>query len=220
MSAHSERAHALLSASGSKRWLACTPSARAEEQYLKELEAQGISEPESVYAQEGTAAHEYSELILHKELGNITKAQATRRMNKFRKENEFYSEEMEEFVHVYTDYVLEKVSEAQSLASDALVLIEQKLDYSEWVEEGFGTGDVLIIADSKLDIIDLKYGKGVPVSAVDNPQMKLYALGALAAYAAIYDIDEVCMTIVQPRLDNISSFTISTEDLMNCTKTK
>lgn len=213
MTAHSERAHALLSASGSKRWLSCTPSARAEELYINELKAQGIGEENSVYAQEGTAAHEYSEILLNRELGNLTKSQASRKINKFKKESEFYSEEFEEYVQSYVDYVMEQVNEAMSRTPDAHVLIEQRLDFSEYVPDGFGTGDVLIIVDGKLEIIDLKYGKGVPVSAIDNTQMMLYGIGAASAYAFIYDVEEISMTIVQPRLDNISTYSISTDEL-------
>lgn len=210
---HSERAHALLSASSSHRWLVCTPSAKAENIFLKELEAQGKKD-ESEYAKEGTAAHEYSELILNRELGNLTKAQATRRINKFKKENEqYYNEEMEEAIGIYSDYVLEKVNEARSETPDAQVIIEQRLDYSQWAPEGFGTGDVLIIRDGIMEIIDLKYGKGVPVDAYENSQLKLYGLGALAEFDILYDIHTVRLTIVQPRLDNISTFEISTQDL-------
>ncbi|MEY9976540.1 DUF2800 domain-containing protein [Lysinibacillus sp. RC79] len=213
MTGHSERAHALLSASGSKRWLTCTPSARAEGLYMQELANQGIKEPESDFAEEGTQAHEYSEIILDRELGTITKAQATRRINKFKKEKQFYGPEMEEMVEVYTDFVMERVNAARLETSDALVLIEQRLDFSQWVPDGFGTGDVLIVRDGVLEIIDLKYGKGVPVDAYENPQMKLYALGAITAHDVLYDIQEVHMTIVQPRLDSISTFEMSAEDL-------
>ncbi|MGE7839566.1 DUF2800 domain-containing protein [Lysinibacillus sp. NPDC093712] len=213
MTGHSERAHALLSASGSKRWLACTPSARAEGIFMQELEAQGIKEPESPFAEEGTQAHEYSEIILDRELGVITKAQATRRINKFKKEKQYYGPEMEEMVEVYTDFVMERVNAARLETPDALVLIEQRLDFSQWVPNGFGTGDVLLVRDGVLEIIDLKYGKGVAVDAYENPQMKLYALGAITAHDVLYDIQEVHMTIVQPRLDSISTFEMSAEDL-------
>lgn len=213
MTGHNERAHALLSASGSKRWLTCTPSARAEGLYMQELSNQGITEQESPFAEEGTQAHEYSEIILERELGTITKAQATRRINKFKKEKQYYGPEMEDMVEVYTDFVMERVNAARLETPDALVLIEQRLDFSQWVPEGFGTGDVLIVRDGVLEIIDLKYGKGVAVDAYENPQLKLYALGAIAAHDVLYDIQEVRMTIVQPRLDNISTFEMSAEDL-------
>lgn len=213
MTGHSERAHALLSASGSKRWLTCTPSARAEGLYMQELSNQGITEQESPFAEEGTQAHEYSEIILERELGTITKAQATRSINKFKKEKQYYGPEMEDMVEVYTDFVMERVNAARLETPDALVLIEQRLDFSQWVPEGFGTGDVLIVRDGVLEIIDLKYGKGVAVDAYENPQLKLYALGAIAAHDVLYDIQEVRMTIVQPRLDNISTFEMSADDL-------
>lgn len=213
MTSHSERTHALLSASGSKRWLTCTPSARAEGLYMQELSNQGITEQESPFAEEGTQAHEYSEIILERELGTITKAQATRRINKFKKEKQYYGPEMEDMVEAYTDFVMERVNAARLETPDALVLIEQRLDFSQWVPEGFGTGDVLIVRDGVLEIIDLKYGKGVAVDAYENPQLKLYALGAIAAHDVLYDIQEVRMTIVQPRLDSISTFEVSAEDL-------
>lgn len=219
MTGHSERAHALLSASGSKRWLTCTPSARAEDLFVSELKRQGIEEETSEFALEGTAAHEYSEILLNRELGNLTKAQATKQISKFKKTNQYYSEELEEYVQVYVDYVLERVNEAKSATSDALVLIEQRLDFSAYVPNGFGTGDVLIIGDGKLEIIDLKYGKGVPVSAHENTQMMLYGVGASDAYAFMYDIEDISMTIVQPRLDSISTYTINTDELTDWAET-
>lgn len=215
MAGHSERAHALLSASGAKRWMTCTPSAQAERIFTLQMEAQGIKEPESEYAKQGTAAHEYSELILQRELGTLTKSQATRRINKFKKENSYYDEEMESMVEVYTDYVMERVNEAKAETQDALVLIEQRLDYSDYVPDGFGTGDVLIVREGQLDIIDLKYGKGVPVDAEHNPQIMMYALGSLKEHDILYDIETLTMTIVQPRLDSISTFEMSVSDLLD-----
>lgn len=198
--AHAERAHAKLSASGSKRWLACTPSVRLES---------GFKDKTSTFAEEGTAAHELSELMLAFELKNINKATYTRRLNKFTKENQYYSQEMMDYVQGYVDYVMERVNAMRARTEDALVLIEQRLDFSDWVPEGFGTGDVLLIGDGLLEIIDLKYGKGVEVSAQANTQMMLYGLGALNAHDLLYDIEDVHMTIVQPRLDAISSYTLS-----------
>lgn len=204
-SPHAERAHARLSASGSSRWMACTPSAEMEK---------GFADTTSVFAEEGTAAHELSEIFLLYALKQITKATHTRRLNKFKKENQFYSESMHDYVQLYLDVVMERVNEAYASTPDAIALIEQRLDFSDWVPEGFGTGDVLIIADGQLEIVDLKYGKGVPVSAIDNSQMRLYGLGALSHYNYLYDIDRVRMTIVQPRLDSISSETMSADEIM------
>lgn len=198
-----ERAHALLSASGAKRWMSCTPSARLEENF---------AESTSVYAEEGTLAHTYAELQLKKSLKLIT-AKAFKKQTDLIIKDSFYSKELEESVQTYVTVVMERYAEAKKRSKDAVVFTEQKLDFSAYVPEGFGTGDVVIIADGILEIIDLKYGKGVPVSAEDNPQLKLYGLGALEAFEMLYDVDTIRMTIVQPRIDNISSESISVSDL-------
>ncbi|WJY27423.1 DUF2800 domain-containing protein [Sporosarcina trichiuri] len=202
---HAERAHAKLSASGSSRWMACTPSAAAEKD---------LPDSTSIFAEEGTAAHELSELFLQYEIGEISKRALSIRVNKFKAKNEHYSQAMEDYVKSYVDVVMERVNEARAATPDALVMIEQRLDFSEWVPEGFGTGDVLIIADGQLEVVDLKYGKGVPVSAENNSQMRLYGLGAYDRYSVLYDIDTVRMTIVQPRLDSISSETLTADELL------
>lgn len=212
---HAERAHALLSASGSSRWMACTPSALLEDEYMKALAAKGQHEKTSEYAEEGTSAHELSELILAHELGKIKKATFTRRINKFQKENKYYSEEMMDYVTEYTDFVMERVNAAKLETPDAVALIEQRLDFSKWIPHGFGTGDMLIISEGKLEIIDLKYGKGVPVSADYNKQMMIYALGAIAEHDFMYDIQDVSMTIVQPRLDSISTYESTAKELLD-----
>lgn len=203
---HAERAHAVLSASGSSRWLNCTPSAMQEKD---------IPDQTSEFAREGTAAHELSEFFLQHHVGEISQTARTRRINKFKKENEFYSQEMEDYVQQYVDIVIEKINEAHAASEgDAVVLIEQRLDFSEWVPNGFGTGDVVIIADSYIEIIDLKYGKGVPVSAENNSQARLYALGAINQFGILYEFETVKSTIVQPRLDNISSEEMAVDDLL------
>jgi len=203
---HAERAHAVLSASGSSRWLNCTPSAMQEKD---------IPDQTSEFAREGTAAHELSEFYLQHHVGEISQTARTRRINKVKKENEFYSQEMEDYVQQYVDIVIEKINEAHAASeSDAVVLIEQRLDFSEWVPNGFGTGDVVIIADSYIEIIDLKYGKGVPVSAENNSQARLYALGAINQFGILYEFETVKSTIVQPRLDNISSEEMAVDDLL------
>jgi hypothetical protein len=201
---HSERAHALLSASGSKRWMTCIPSAMLEEQFEDET---------SPFAEEGTTAHELFELHLALELKEITKRKHTYGLKKFQ-ENEYYSQEMEDHVQTCVDIVMERINEAKAKSKDAVVLIEQRLDYSEWVPEGFGTGDVVIIADRVLEIVDLKYGKGVPVSAVENTQMALYALGAINQFGMLYDFEKVRTTIVQPRLDSVSSEELDVDELL------
>lgn len=203
---HAERDHAVLSASGAHRWMACTPSAMQEKE---------IPDTTSEFAEEGTAAHELSEIYLLHEIEEIAKGTRTRRINKFKKENEYYTEEMTDYVEAYVDIVVEKINEAKARSSDAVVLLEQRLDFSAWVPQGFGTGDVVIISDGILEVIDLKYGKGVEVSAVNNPQLRLYGLGAYNLYDMLYDIDSVSMTIVQPRLDSVSTETLETSTLLD-----
>ncbi len=198
-----ERKHAVLSASSAYRWLACPPSARLEEQF---------EETTSTYAEEGTLAHALAELKLRLCLKQITTKEFAKKLRELEK-NEHYSASMLDYIESYASIVMEKVNEAKARSADAVVLLEQKLDFSDWVPEGFGTGDVVIISDGVLETIDLKYGKGVPVSAEDNAQMRLYALGALATFDALYGIKIVRMTIVQPRLDNVSSDEITAEML-------
>ena len=198
-----ERKHAILSASGAYRWLACPPSARLEEQF---------EETTSTYAEEGTLAHALAEAKLKLYLKQIPAKEFAKKLQEFEK-SEHYSTSMLDYIESYASIVMEKVNEAKARSADAVVLLEQKLDFSDWVPEGFGTGDVVIISDGVLEIIDLKYGKGVPVSAEDNAQMRLYALGALATFDSLYDIKTVRMTIVQPRLDSVSSDEIPAEML-------
>lgn len=188
--------HALLSASSSKRWLNCTPSARLEEQFTKDTR--------SVYAEEGTAAHALAE---HK-LKRLLKRRSRRPVS------DYDCDEMEECTDEYVAYAMEQIELAKQSCKDPVVLIEQHLDYSAYVPEGFGTGDLVIVADGSLTVIDLKYGKGVAVEAEWNPQMMLYGLGALELFDAIYDIDTVRMTIYQPRLESVSTWELSVGDLM------
>ncbi|MEK4449908.1 DUF2800 domain-containing protein [Paenibacillus sp. FSL L8-0506] len=201
---HASRAHAKLSASGSKRWLSCTPSAELESHF---------EETTSDFAEEGTAAHELSEIWLKFRLSQIKSGEHKKLWEKAKK-GKYYSPEMEDYVQGYVTIVLERVSEARKRSKDAAVLLEQRLDFSAWVPDGFGTGDVLIIADDTMEVIDLKYGKGVPVSAEDNSQMRLYGLGALDGYGYLYDIQTVRMTIVQPRLDSVSTEDLPATDLI------
>lgn len=186
--------HAILSASASHRWLSCTPSARLE------LEFDGM---DSEAAKEGTAAHALAEHKLRKAL----------RMRSRRPVSEYDSDEMEECTDSYVAFILELVSAARERCKDPIVLIEQRLDFSEYVPDGFGTGDCVLVSDDTLHIVDLKYGMGILVDAEDNPQMKLYALGALGLFDALYDIKEVSMTIFQPRRENVSTWTIPVDDL-------
>lgn len=204
----SEKAHAILSASGSKWWITCTPSAKLELDFEEE---------KSVYAEEGTLTHEIGELMLSLHSKLITKQAYTRKINKLRT-NSSYSKEMEDYVKVYADYCIEKINEAYARSKDAVILLEQRLDFSNYVSEGFGTGDLVIISDSILEIVDLKYGKGVAVDTTVNTQMMLYALGALNQFECLYDIGKLRMTIVQPRLDSISTDEISVEILTEWTE--
>lgn len=127
--------------------------------------------------------------------------------------SDYDSDEMEECSDAYVDFVMEQVNAAKQVCKDPIVLIEQHLDFSCYVPEGFGTGDCIIVSDDRIHIVDFKYGIGVLVEAENNPQMKLYALGALALYDALYDIREVSMTIFQPRRENVSTWTIPVEEL-------
>ncbi|MEC1695940.1 DUF2800 domain-containing protein [Schinkia azotoformans] len=186
--------HAVLSASGSHRWLNCLPSARLELEF---------ENSESNAAAEGTAAHAICEHKLKKAL----------HMRSKRPVSVYDSDEMEEHSDAYVEFVMEQLELARQSCTDPLILIEQRLDFSCYVPQGFGTGDCIIIGDKKLHIIDFKYGMGVLVDAVENPQMKLYALGALEIYDSLYDIEEVSMTIFQPRRENVSTWTIPVKEL-------
>lgn len=186
--------HAILSASSSHRWLHCLPSARLE------LEFENTN---GEAAKEGTAAHALSEHKLKKAL----------RIRSKRPASEYDSDEMEECTDAYVDFIMEQVELARKSCTDPIVLIEQRLDFSCYVPDGFGTGDCVIISDDRLHIVDFKYGMGVLVDAEDNPQMKLYALGALEIYDSLYDIKEISMTIFQPRRENVSTWTVPVEEL-------
>jgi len=207
MEKHEERDHALLSASGSSRWLNCTPSARIEEELYPK------NDTGSVYAREGTLAHELAELELSYKFGSIKKVEYYQRLESI-KEHELYSSEMPEEVAKYVDYVWEEYLE-RSKKAESTLLIEQKFDLTSYVPEGFGTGDSSIISEPLLEIVDLKYGRGNTVYAPDNPQLKLYGLGALEELSLLYEIETVKLTIVQPRLNHFSSFEISVEELLD-----
>lgn len=181
--------HAILSASGAHRWLICTPSARLEQEF---------KDTANEAAAEGIAAHALAEYKLKKALKMCSK----------RPVSQYHNAEMDELTDDYVNYVIEQLALIKLQCPDPLVLIEQRLDFSKYVPDGFGTGDCLIIADGALHIIDLKYGQGVLVNAEDNPQMMLYALGALELFDGIYDIETVVMTIFQPRRDNVSTYTL------------
>lgn len=186
--------HAFLSPSSSHRWLNCTPSAMLEAEFENKT---------SEAAKEGTVAHALCEHKLKK---------ALRRRSK-RPVSCYDSDEMQEHTDAYVDFVLEQLDIAKQNCKDPLVLIEQHVDFSEYVPDGYGTADCVIVSDNKLHIIDFKYGIGVLVDACENPQMKCYALGALAIYDSLYDIEEVSMSIFQPRRENVSTWTITVSKL-------
>ena len=189
--------HALLSASSSHRWINCPPSAKL----CENCEDQG-----SEYAQQGTDAHSLCQYKVESALGMDT-ADPTESLS-------FFDEEMENCAEGYAQYVMEQRVKALQSCSDPVILVEQRLDFSKYVPEGFGTGDCVIIADGTLSVIDYKHGKGILVEAEKNPQMLCYALGALELFDGIYDIDTVSMTIFQPRRENVSTYTISKEELL------
>lgn len=188
--------HAVLSASSSERWLNCPPSARLCEAY----EDRG-----SDYAAEGTDAHSLCEFRLKQVLG-IPADDPIENLS-------WYNEEMEDCAAGYAAYVSELLETAKQACADPVVMIEQRVDFSRWVKEGFGTADCIIIADGVLNICDYKNGQGCLVLAERNPQMMLYALGALEIFDGIYDIDTVRMTIYQPRKSNISVYEMDKADL-------
>ena len=190
------KGHALLSASSSDRWLHCPPSARLCQIY----EDKG-----SVYAAEGTDAHVLCEYKLRKALG-MEAPDPTENLT-------WFNQEMDDCAAGYAAYILELLEAAKETCADPVVLIEQRVDFSRWVEDGFGTSDAILIADGTMQVIDYKHGLGILVSAVVNPQMKCYGLGALELFDGIYDIENVSMTIYQPRRQNISTFELSKDDL-------
>lgn len=186
--------HAILSASSSSRWLACPPSARINAE---------LPETTSVYAEEGTKAHALAEKTLKGYLaGGPAEVQSD-------------NEEMKEAVQRYVDVCIEKINAAKAASPDAVVHVEFRLDFSTYVPDGFGTGDMVIVSDRSLEICDLKYGKGVPVSAKGNTQMRLYALGAVEEFGMLYAFDTVHMTIIQPRLDSVSTDALSAGMLLD-----
>lgn len=187
--------HAKLSASSSHRWMECTPSVELEMQF---------TDSRSVYAEEGSAAHALSEHKLRKFLKIPSKKPISA----------YDSAELEEYTDIYVTFACEKIAEARMRSRDAIVLIEQRVDFSQYVPEGFGTGDLIIVSDGILEVCDLKYGRGLTVSAEHNPQMQLYALGALAIFDDLYDIQTVRMTICQPRLESLSTYEISVDELI------
>lgn len=193
-------AHALLGASSAHRWMACPPSARLE-----------ATKPDSTSeaAAEGTLAHELVELKLKRFLAGRKTGKATVKIAN----HELYKPVMEEYTDEYVDYVLELFAEAQTSCPDALLISERRVDFSDIVPGGFGTTDTIIIADKVMHVIDFKYGKGVLVEAIGNPQLRLYGWGAYRMFGMLYDIEKVVVHIVQPRLDHIECEELTVDEL-------
>ena len=185
---HSSRAHALLSASSSHRWLHCPPSAVAAEAYTNEG---------TEFTREGTLAHEVAEIVAR---GDTPDLESTM---------EDITQEMIQCAEGYRDYIQEQIRR-----EDAVVMLETRVDFSAWVPDGFGTADCIILQGDTMDVIDYKYGKGVAVSAEDNPQMKLYGLGALADYGFAWEVEKVRLHIYQPRINNVSVYELTDEELL------
>ena len=201
---HSARAHAALSASSSHRWMMCPPSVRLSERF---------ADKPSRYAEEGTFLHELCELKLHRYLGDMTPEVLEARYAVHR-DSDFYSDEAESVTDEYVSVCVETIEAVRASCPDPLILVEHRLDYSEYVPEGFGTGDLVIVADGVLEVIDFKGGRGVRVEAEHNSQLMLYGLGAVLEFDPLYDIRTVRMTIVQPRLNNISTYETTTDELI------
>lgn len=208
--------HAILSPSGASKWMNCPPSARIEEQ---------LPENTSIYAEEGTLAHSINEITVQLELKKITKAQYKKKLAELQKVKssegeELYSPEMLDCAEEYLTVVMQKLTEARTIDPAAVIYTERKFDLSKYIPEGFGHVDCPIVADKVLFVIDYKHGKGVPVASGDNKQMKIYGLGAYLEFCDIFDIQELDLTIVQPRIDNTSSFRISVEELLQWAETE
>ena len=193
--------HALLTASGSKRWLSCPPSARLEATF---------ADKETTAAAEGTAAHALAEYKVKRALRYFCK----------RPVSEFEDEVMDQATDDYAAFILEQMAEMRNTGAEPTVMVETRLDFSDWVPDGFGTGDCIIISDDTLHICDLKYGAGLVVEAEGNSQMRLYALGAIQQFGCLYDVKTVHMTIFQPRRDNVSTATMTVEELMAWAETE
>lgn len=206
---HSERAHAVLSASGSERWINCPASALLEKD---------LPEETSVFAEEGTLAHEFAELMLRLDLRLMSMAEYRQKIEELKKHRLYYIDIMDD-VMPYVQYVKDQFKAAKVKNPKSRILIEQKFSLKKYVKDGFGTSDASIISGDCIEIVDLKFGKGKSVSAIENPQQKYYGLGLLGFIEfttprLLSEVKTVKLTIVQPRLDNISSFELSVDDLL------
>lgn len=196
-------AHALLSPSAAHRWLNCTAAPRLEV---------NVEDTGSTFAEEGTLAHAYCAKKLKTFLGLPTDGEEKEiaELNA-----QYHTGEMDEYTDTYAAIVLEKYNAARAITADAQLLVETRLAFGQYIPEAFGTADAIIIADGTMEVIDFKYGKGVKVSAVANPQMQIYGLGAYDKFNFDYNIQCVRMTIVQPRIDNLSEYEVSAADLLS-----
>jgi len=190
--------HALLSPSSAARWTSCPPSARLCEH---------LEEGPSLFAEEGTEAHALCEYKVRLALG-LPAQDPTLTLG-------FYNEQMEDCANEYTAFVIEALQQEKDAKRDPIILLEQKVDISAYVPECSGTADCIIVSDRHLHVIDFKYGQGVPVSAERNTQMMLYALGAIGMFSSLYDLQQVSMTVFQPRLANVGSFTMASDELLD-----
>lgn len=209
--------HATLSASGAKRWMSCPPSARLEERL------RGIfGEKSTPFAEEGTKAHSLAELKLLREKGRLSEDDGINDFNYDlrRKALGDIPKEMDEATDYYAEIIIEKFLTARQSCPDAQLKLEQRLDFSRWVPDGFGTGDAVIVSEELLEVCDLKYGKGVPVFAENNPQARCYGLGALHCYGVLYGFKHVRNTIIQPRLDSVTEEMLTTDELLQWAETE
>lgn len=220
--------HAILGASSAKRWLTCTPSARLGERLTSRFGSES-----SPYAQEGTKAHALAEIKVRKAFYAADGMTTTVYSRMSEEERDAYTginafrydalraelgdipADMEHATDAYCDVVMEKYLSAKDQDASTRLLLEQRLDYSRWVPSGFGTGDCVIVSDSLLEVCDYKNGVGIPVDAVDNPQLRLYGLGAIAKFGQLYDFPAVRMTIIQPRLESVSEETLGRVELLD-----
>lgn len=202
-----ELAHAKLSASGSKKWIACTRSARLEELF---------PDDDSEFAAEGTFGHGLFEHHMLCYLGRDTEHAL---INDLPGYDQYWSQELSDSVDLAVARAIERIEHARSVCKDPVILLEQRLDFSAWVPEGFGTGDMVIITDTYIEVLDLKMGKGIEVSAIENSQFRLYMLGAYNTYGHLYDVTHVIGTVLQPRLNNWSSEELTVPDLLTWAET-
>jgi hypothetical protein len=219
--------HAVLGASSAHRWLVCTPSARLAEKFDLRY-----GRKESEYAREGTKAHALGELKIRRAIYEADGMTVAKHSRMSKAEQDAYQginehrytalrdalgdipKDMEEATDSYCDVVMSKFLQARDADPGTQLLLEQRLDYSRWVPSGFGTGDCVIVSDRLLEVLDYKHGKGIPVDAVDNPQLRLYGLGAYDRFRPLFDFDAVRVTIIQPRLESVTEETLSVEDLL------